>query len=195
MFKTSLRIITLLALAMLLAAGGCRISKSGNGEEKHVSIGVPGASINVDKGAKVADAGIPVYPGAMAYVSTGSSAKKHVGIDLPTMKMEIIKLSYSSKDAPEQVLAYYRDKLAIYGKVLECRDEGEIEIGMNSSDWKTHGFNDPVFCAATAKAPGTTNLKVGRQGDAHFVKVKPSGGGTQFSLISIREAGHEKPSS
>lgn len=194
--KTALRITLLLALALPLVVGGCRISKSGNGEEKHVDIGVPGANIHVDKGATVADAGIPVYPGAMADASNGGSAKKHVGLDLPTMKMEIIKLNYSSKDAPEQVLTYYRDKLAMYGKVLECRGEGDIEIGMNSSDWKTHDFNDPVFCATTVKAPGTTNLKVGRQGDAHIVKVRASGGGTQFSLISIREADdHKKTSS
>ena len=193
--KTALRITLLLALALPLVAGGCRISKTGNGEEKHVDISVPGANIHVDKGDTVADAGIPVYPGAMSEAAAEGSARKHVTLDLPTMKMEIVKLSYSSKDAPAQVLAYYRGKLAIYGKVLECRGEGDIEIGMNSSDWKTHGFSDPVFCEATTKAPGTTNLKAGRQGDAHIVKVRAGGGGTQFSLISIREADPNKPNS
>ena len=178
------------ALATAVLFTGCSISKQGSGEDKKVSIDVPGASIHVDKSIKANDSGIPLYPGAKPAQSTGDEGSRaHVNLDMPFMKLQVVKMKYTSDDAPEKLLAFYRDKLGAYGTVVECKGDDDIEVGYNFSDNKSRDLNSPVDCGHVAAASkvkaGEITLKAGTQGNAHLVKVTPNGKNTSFSLVYI----------
>lgn len=160
---------------------GCTISKQGTGEDKKVSIDVPGASIKVDKGDKDNDSGIPVYPGAQQVAATGDkSGRAHVNVDTPFMNVKVVKMKYTSDDAPDKVLAFYRNKLNGYGTVLECKGGGQdVEVGSG------RGLDSPVKCDKVQGRSDELSLKVGTEGNQHMVSVSPSGKGSSFSLIYV----------
>jgi hypothetical protein len=171
----------------LAASMGCKISKEGHGEDKKVSIDVPGASIKVDKGLAANDSGIPLYPAAEQKPgSENESHRAHVSLNTPFVSLKVVKLEYLSKDSPEKVLAYYRDKLSTYGAVVECKGGADdIEIGYNSKDGKKRNLQSPVDCTHSSGKKDGTTLKVGTQGNAHVVEVRPNGQGTEFSLVYV----------
>lgn len=175
-------------LAVVALAAGCKISNHENSENKKVSIEVPGASIHVDKGLSAAGStDLPEYPGAVAMADPKES-RKTVEIASPFGQLEAVHLAFSTPDASEKVIAFYRQALSGFGTVLECKgsDTG-ITIGYNSKDNRIHGGGDPVYCTGSAQggSEGIT-LKVGRQDNAHMVHIHGKGAGTGFTLVRVR---------
>jgi len=168
------------ALCGALMIAGCKISDEGSGKDKKVSIEGPGASLHVDSGAVANDSGIPVYPGAQEKSNTGRD-KAHVDLSLPFLKLNIVKLNFTSEDAPEKVVAFYRNKLGSYGAVLECRGGGQdFEVGSG------RGLDSPVRCDKTMGNRNEMTLKAGTEGNQHVVQVKPNGKGSEFTLMYIQ---------
>jgi hypothetical protein len=165
-----------------LVIAGCTISKQGSGEDKKVSIEAPGASLKVDRGVSTSDAGLPLYPGAQEKHNSDSDKNRaHVDVNTPFLKVKVVALKFTSDDAPEKVLAFYRTKLSSYGAVLECKGGGQdVEVGSG------RGFDSPVKCDKAHGNPDQIYLKVGTEGNQHVVQVKPSGKGSEFSLVYIR---------
>jgi hypothetical protein len=97
--------------------------------------------------------------------------------------VKVVSLKYTSDDAPEKIVAFYRNKLAGFGTVLECKGHGQdVELGSG------RGLESPVKCDAAQGHGGSSemSLKVGTEGNQHVVQVKPSGKGSEFSLVYIR---------
>lgn len=192
-----LQAISIVAIVGVLLISGCRISKQGGGEDKKVSIDVPGASIKVDKDRGANDSGIPIYPGAQQAQNRDDGGNRaHVNLDVPFLKLQVIKMKYTSTDDPEKVIAFYRDKLSAYGSVVECKGDDDIEVGYNFADNKSRSLDSPVDCGHVApkskvKASEIT-LKVGTQGNAHLVKLTPNGKSTDFSLVYIHVGDSKK---
>jgi hypothetical protein len=179
------RMLPALCVAIIgwtLAMGGCTISKQGSGDDKKVSIEAPGASIQVDKSKKANDSGIPLYPGAQEKLSHGDEGNRaHVNLSMPFLKLKVVKMKFTSDDATDKVLAFYREKLASYGTVLECKGGGQdVEVGSG------RGLDSPVKCDKISGARDQLTLKVGTEGNQHVVQVKPNGKGSEFSLIFIQ---------
>ena len=167
-------------MGAVLTITGCTISKEGTGGDKKVSIDVPGASIKVDKGDKDNDSGMPLYPGAQQVAATGDeNGRAHVNLDTPFMNLKVVKMKYTSDDAPDKVLAFYRNKLGGYGTVLECKGGEDIEVGSG------RGLDSPVKCSKLQGHTGEMNLKVGTEGNQHLVSVSPSGKGSSFTLVYV----------
>jgi hypothetical protein len=160
---------------------GCKISNHKNGDDQRVSIEAPGASVHVDTGTTANDSGMPVYPGAQEKKNTGDDkSRAHVNLNTPFLKMKVVALKYTSDDAPEKILAFYRNKLGSYGTVLECKGRGQdVEIGSR------RGMNSPVSCSKEQGHPDEISLKVGSEGNQHLVSVKPSGKGSEFELVYV----------
>jgi hypothetical protein len=163
-----------------LATAGCKISKQGSGQDEKVSVEAPGASVKVDTGASANDSGIPLYPGAQERHG-GDDDRAHVDLNMPFLKVKVVALKFTSDDAPEKILAFYRNKLGNYGTVVECNGgRGDVELGSG------RGMNSPVTCDK-GKGKGTEiSLKVGTESDQHVVSVKPSGKGSEFELVYVR---------
>jgi hypothetical protein len=163
-----------------LMVAGCKISKQGSGDDKRVSIEAPGASLKVDTGTTANDSGLPLYPGAKEMHNSGEEkSHAHVNLNMPFLKVKVVVLKFSSDDAPEKVLAFYRSELGNYGKVLECKGDSD-HIGIEGR----RGMDSPVKCD-TEGNPREVSLKVGTEGNQHLVSVKPSGKGSEFALVYV----------
>jgi hypothetical protein len=179
------RMLPALCMAIIggtLALGGCSISKQGSGDDKKVSIEAPGASIRVDKSKTSNDSGIPLYPGAQEKLSHEDGGNRaHVNLSMPFLRVKVVKMKFTSDDATDKVLAFYRDKLGSYGTVIECKGGAQdVEVGSG------RGLESPVKCDKVSGARDQLTLKVGTEGNQHVVQVKPNGKGSEFSLIFIQ---------
>lgn len=178
-----LETISVAGIAVLLLVSGCKISEQGSGENKKVTIDAPGASVKIDSTRTTNDTGLALYPGAAEKHSGDEDNHAHVSLDMPFLKAKVVSLQYTSSDSPEKILAFYRNKMAGFGTVLECKDDaGDVNILAG------HNLRSPVSCGKRAGKSGEASLKVGTEGDQHVVTVKPSGSGSEFSLVYVHLA-------
>src|SRR5258708_3733765 len=134
-------------LALLIALGGCTISthesKGGSGKKNEdVDIPTPGGSLSVHSGDVDARAtGLSVYPGAR--VTTGhrdNDSSANVNIDTSFFGVKVVAVKFSSDDAPDKILAFYRKDMAKYGNLIEC------DTKTTSFQVKKHNADAPVTC-------------------------------------------------
>lgn len=176
-----------LSLAVLLWAG-CSVKESGSkqsGNEK-VDIKTPFGSLKVDTQADVADTGLPVFPGSVRKVKGDKdhdSANVNISSNLFGLKVAVVQ--FQSDQPPQKVLDFYKDKLKSYGSVLECRDSEYVSIEHEHSK----AADAPLSCG---KEHGNAiELKVGTKERQRIVAVKPSGPGSEFSLVYVETRGKE----
>jgi hypothetical protein len=176
-----LQAVYVVAVCGALMIAACKITKHEDGSDKQVTIDAPGASVHVDTKSATNDTGIPLYPGAQAKPSSGDEkGGAHVDLKMPFLKVKVVALKFTSDDPPEKLLAFYRDRLDSYGKVIECKGKGQdVELGSG------RGFDSPVTCSKESGHAGEVSLKTGTEGNQHVVAVKPNGTGSNFELIYI----------
>ena len=175
-------------VVVLLAACSVNVKKQQNGEDKQVDINTLVGGIHVSKGADSADAGIAVYPGARLKQegSDGNDKSANVNISSFGFGLKVVALEYRSDDAPDKVVAYYRDQLKKYGKVLECHTSHlNVNPDIKGSD---HGSHE-LTCEGSSG--NNIELKVGTKEDQHIVAVEPDGKGSSFSLVYVRTHGKD----
>ncbi|HZD31564.1 MAG TPA: hypothetical protein VE779_07865, partial [Candidatus Angelobacter sp.] len=91
-------------------------------EAKKVDIQTPLANLKVDTSEAATDNGIPTYPGATPRPEdNGDKHRANLNIGAMGFGVKVIAAEYDTPDSPEKVKEFYLDKLAKYGKVLECR--------------------------------------------------------------------------
>lgn len=179
----------LAAVAVLLStACSINVKKEKNGEDKQVDINTLVGGIHVSKDADAADAGLPVYPGATLKQegSDGKDKSANVNISSFGFALKVVALDYRSDDAPDKVVAYYRDQLKKYGKVLECHTSHlNVNPDIKNSDKGSH----ELTCEGSSGS--NIELKVGTREDQHIVAVEPDGKGSSFSLVYVRTHGKQ----
>lgn len=186
------RLALALAIASILLATACSVNVKKNdetGQDKKVDIETPLGGIHVSSDADARDTGLPVYPGARLKKkdSAGDEKSANVNISGPGFALKVVALEYQSDDAPDKLVAYYKEQLKRFGNVLECRTDkhgGEVsDIG----DRKGKG-DDPVTCDSGHKG-SNIELKVGQRNDQHIVSVEPEGNGSKLALVYVRARG------
>ncbi|HUS19324.1 MAG TPA: hypothetical protein VMZ25_06715 [Terriglobales bacterium] len=175
-----------------LAVAGCSIhsSKEDGDHRKNVEIETPMGGLNVrTDNVDAKDTGLTVYPGAKLREKdeNGHDEKKaNVNIDTPWFGLKVVALSYESSDPQEKIWEYYKKELSKYGKVLECKP--------GSPDLNIEGKDEELTCNDSKKkgrvrAYGSDGknieLKVGTANKQRIVAMKPSGSGTEFSLVYV----------
>jgi hypothetical protein len=173
---------------LLLPACSLNVKKEQNGEDKQVDITTPVGGIHVSKGASAGDVGIAVYPGATLKQndSDGNDKSANVNISSFGFGLKVVALEYQSNDSPDKLVAYYKDELKKYGKVLECHTTHfDVNPDIKESDHGSH--------ALTCDGSNGSNieLKVGTKENQHIVAVEPDGKGSSFSLVYVRTHGKE----
>ena len=194
MRRTNFQVVSTFALGLatlitlLLPACSVNVKKEQNGEDKQVDIDTPVGGIHVSKGANVADVGLAVYPGARLRRkdSNGEDKSANVNISGFGFGLKVVALEYESDDAPDKLVAYYRDQLQKYGHVLECHTSHfNVNTDMKDSD---HGSHE-LTCEGTSGR--NIELKVGTKENQHIVAVEPGGKGSNFSLVYVRTHGKD----
>jgi len=166
-----------------------------NGNRK-VDINTPVGGLHVDENADVRDTGLPVYPGARKKADSDDGDKKSANVNISTFGfgLKVVALQYESDDPPDQVLAYYQDKLKRYGNVLQCH---------TSSSSFTVDDDVPVMGGKRGYVAGgklkcgdndsgtRVELKSGTSDNQHLVSVQPEGKGSDFAIVWVRVRGKE----
>ena len=169
----------------LLPACSVNVKKEKNGQDKQVDISTPMGGIHVSKGVNPGDVGVAVYPGAtLKAKDNGEDKSANVNISSFGYGLKVVALEYQSNDAPEKVVAFYKDQLKKYGDVLVCHTTG---INVNAG-YKKHDSNT---LACEGDSGHDVELKVGTQENQHIVAIEPSGSGSNFSLVYVRTHGKE----
>jgi hypothetical protein len=189
--------VVVAATALLLSLAGCSISEhkdEGSGK-KDVEIKTPFGDMNVKNRADAKDTGLPLYPGATLKPSEkGDEGKGQAQVSLDMFGMKIAVVSYLSNDAPDKVVAWYRNELKPMGTFVECASSGDIgNVGAHydtkDSDSEDK-LNKPVSCehADTGGSRKVTQLKMGTEGNQRIVAVgdrKDGKPGSEFALVRV----------
>jgi hypothetical protein len=178
------------ALAGVLLSGcSVNVKKESNGQDKQVDIKTPLGGIHVSKGADVADTGLAVYPGARLKPEDSGHDDKSANVSISGFGygLRVVALEYESDDAPEKILAFYRDQLKKYGSVLECHTSGHFNMNMKYSDKSS----DSHALTCDMNNGKNVELKAGTDENQHIVAVESEGKGSSFSLVYVRTHGKE----
>lgn len=171
--------VLLLSLVLL---GGCKITaeKDSQGHDKNVDIRTPLGSISVHEGETDPNAtGLTAYPGAQLRTDRHGEGGANVNVSSSLFGVKVAVLKYHSDDSPDKVLAFYRQDMAKYGKVLDC-------TGGFAMHYHRYDQDAEVTCDGHGGHEYQEELKVGTQNNQRVVAIRPSGGGSEFALIYVR---------
>jgi hypothetical protein len=179
-------------LLTLLALTAKAQQANDGGQDKHLDIRSSAGDLHVGNDADVRDTGLPVYPAARLKRNDDGKNSANIGIATAAFGMKLVVVNYDSDDSPDKLIAYYRDKLKKYGKVLEChsREHGG-DIHVNSGKDDSNGSKE-VKCEGD-NTGDVVELKVGTEDHQHMVSVEPSarGNGSTFALIYVHTRGKQ----
>ncbi|HVI07926.1 MAG TPA: hypothetical protein VND65_06490 [Candidatus Binatia bacterium] len=175
---------------VVLSACSINVQKEPNGQDKQVDIKTLVGGMHVSNQADASDIGIPIYPGARLQDKDTDGSNKSANVNLSGFGygLRVIALEYESDDAPEKVVAFYRDQLKKYGNPIECRTSG-LDIDTNMASQGSKDKSDELTCEKSSGKD--VELKVGKKHDQHIVAIEPQGKGSKFSLVYVRTHGKD----
>lgn len=175
-------------VALFLPACSVNVKKGEDGSDKKVDIQTPVGGIHVSKNADVRDTGLPVYPGARIKEKEADGEEKSANVNISSslFGLKVVAVEYESEDAPEKLVAYYKDQLKKYGDVLECHtdvDGGDVNIHAGKDD------DSKLTCEHDSGR--NIELKVGTRENQHLVAIKPQSKGCSFALVYVQARGKD----
>lgn len=191
---TRLRAVVPLILSalLLLTAASVEAQSDNSAQDKHLDIRSSAGDLHVGNDANAREIGLPVYPGARLRKNDKDKNSANLSIFTSAFGMKLLVANYDSEDSPEKVIAYYREQLKKYGKVIECRTEehgGDVHVnaGKDDSNGSKH-----VQCEGD-NTGSVVELKVGTEDNQHLVSIEPSetGNGSTFALVYVRTRGKQ----
>jgi len=187
--RNSRNLTCFVSLISLLLLAGCSVNvkKEKNGEDKQVDINTLVGGIHVSKAVNPEEVGIPIYPGAkLKEKDSGDDKSANVNISGFGFGLKVVALEYESSDAPDKVVAFYKDQLKRYGNVILCHTSSlHVNAGVKKHDDESH----ELTCEGDSGRG--IELKVGTKENQHIVAVEPSGSGASFSLVYVRTHGKD----
>lgn len=182
------------ALAALV--GGCRVhvDKDSAGQEKHVQIDTPfgGMHINTNQ-ITAADLGLPSYPGATVVTNDKNNQSADVHMGFGEWQLRVRAISYTTSDAQDKVVAFYKKALGRYGDVITCQDSKPVGKPTVTSEGLTCADNGKNAHAQVGDTGDTLQLgkglelKAGSKHHQHIVGIEDTkGGNTKFGLVELQ---------
>ena len=175
-----------------LSAPSARAQQDNGNQDKHLDIRSSAGDLHVGNDVNLRDIGLPIYPGARLKHDSDSKNSANIGIFTAAFGMKLVVIDYDSDDSPGKLIAYYRDQLKKYGRVLECHTSehgGDVHVNAGKDD--SNG-SEPVKCEG-GNTGNVVELKVGTQDNQHLVSIEPSvnGNGSTFALVYVRMRGKQ----
>src|ERR1700736_4770645 len=106
----------LAALLLLPARRAAAQNTNSDDQDKNLDL-----QLHVGKDADAQKVGLPLYPGARLKHDAQNQNRANFALLTGAFGMKLVVANYDSGDAPNKVIAYYREQLKRYGRVLECR--------------------------------------------------------------------------
>jgi hypothetical protein len=178
---------TVLAALLLLPTRGAAQSTNNDAQDKNLDI-----QLHVGKDADARKVGLPLYPGARLKHDEENQNRANFALLTGAFGMKLVVASYDSGDAPSKVIAYYREQLKRYGRVLECRTKesgGDVHANVHTQESKD---SKQLKCDGD-NAGNIVELKAGTEDNQHVVSVQPSetGKGSTFALVYVYTRGKQ----
>ncbi len=177
------------AAALLVFAAACLTvfpvsAAAQNSDDKNFDVRSSVGDLHLGSDADPREIGLPAYPGARLRHDDESNANLAMFTSAFGFKLVVIK--YVSSDAPDKIIAFYRDKLKKYGKVIECHSDKD------GPHVQVHDKAKELTCDDNNKGE-QVELKVGTQDNQHAVAVEPdkSGTGSAFALVYVYSRGKQ----
>jgi len=161
-------------------------------QDKHLDIRSSAGDLHLGNDADARDTGLPLYPGAHVKHDDDNKNTANIAIATAAFGMKLVVVNFDSDDAPGKLIAYYRDKLKKYGKVLECHtSERGGDVHVNSGKDDADGSKE-LKCEGD-NTGNIVELKVGTQDHEHVVSVEPAekGSGSSFALVYVHTRGKQ----
>ena len=171
-----------LSVATVLAG----VAQDPDSQNKNVDVRSPIADLHVGADADAKRVGVPLYPGARLKTHDPHSDQANLSVLTEAFGMKLVVANYVSDDDPAKIVAFYRNKLKKFGKVLECHSD---KHGGDVSVEDDKGANKELKCEQ-GSGP-VTELKVGSEENQHLVAVGAREGarGSEFALVYVHTRG------
>jgi hypothetical protein len=169
----------LITLVVSLPAAG-----QNNDKDKNLDVRSPVGDLHVGKDADAQKAGLPRYPGARPQQQENNDPL-NLALSTDSFGMKLIVAKYETDDPAEKVLAFYREKMKKYGKVLECHSTDDHDGVHHDED--EHAGSKPLQCEGDNSGP-VRELKVGTEDNQRIVAIEDANSGkTKFVVIYLRK--------
>jgi len=168
------------------------VAQNNRDEDKGFDLQSSAGNVHVGKDADSRDVGLPVYPGARVRKHEENRNTANLSLLTSEFGIKLIVLNFDSDDSPNKIIAFYRDKLKKYGKVLECHDKEHDGTSADVDD-EDNPKSKQVKCEGE-QGGDTTELKVGTEDNEHVVSVSPAengGKGSTFALVYVHTRGKQ----
>jgi hypothetical protein len=168
-------------------------AQSHDDQNKGLDVKSSAGDMHLGNDADSHQVGLPVYPGAKERKHDENRSNANLSLFTSAFGMKLVVLHYDSDDAPEKIIAFYRQKLKKYGKVLECRTsrhDNDVDLNSDSDDSKK---SKELKCEGDQKGD-TIELKAGTEDDQHIVAISPAengGKGSTFAMVYVRTRGKQ----
>jgi hypothetical protein len=175
MFRFLTSALTLAILSMPTLA------QQSSTEDKPFDVRSSVGDMHVGNDATAEKAGLPRYPGAQPKHEDNNDPL-NFGILTENFGLKLVVAKYESDDPPAKILAFYRDKLKKYGKVLECHTQNGAGVHSDSNDDEQK--SKELKCDGDNTGP-TTELKAGTEDNQHIVAVDPRDNGKKSEFVIV----------
>ena len=162
-------------------------------QNKGIDVRSSAGDMHLGNDADAHKVGLPVYPRARERKHDEHGDSANLSLFTSEFGIKLVVLNYDSDDPPSKIIAYYREKLKKYGKVLECRTSDRDSDVNPSTDKGDSRKSKELECEGEQKGD-TIELKAGTEDNQHLVAVSPaeSGGkGSTFALVYVRTRGKQ----
>jgi hypothetical protein len=133
--------------------------------------------------------GLTPYPGSVVLKKDKDNGAADVNMSFGSFHLGVKAISYTTPDAPDKVIAFYRKDMAHFGAVILCRNEQAV----GSPDHTQDGLScdkDKGGKINVDDDSAQTELKAGSQQHQHIVAIDPHGSGTKIGLIALDLPSH-----
>jgi hypothetical protein len=158
--------------------------------DKHLDLQSSVANLHVGNDGDARETGLPLYPGARLKHDEENKNSANLGLFSSAFGIKLVVANYDSDDSPAKVVAFYRDKLKKYGKVLECRSSGDPG-DVHDDDGDRDGSDSKELKCDGDNSGKNIELKAGTENNQRIVAVKPETNGSSFALVYFHVRGKE----
>lgn len=162
------------------------VAQDSDSQNKNVDVRSPVGNLHVGNDADAKKIGVPLYPGSRLNAQEANSDQANLSLLTEAFGMKLLVANYVSEDDPSKIVAFYRNNLKKYGKVLECHSS------KHGGDVSAHDEKDADKDLKCEENSGpVTELKVGTESNQHIVAVEPAEGskGSHFALVYLHTRG------
>jgi hypothetical protein len=190
------------AFAMLLTMHAGAQQTDNRNQDKNLDIRSSVGDMHLGNDGNARGTGLPAYPGARLRRDDKDQSNANLGIFTSAFGVKLVVAHYDSDDSPGKVIAFYRDKLKKYGKVLECHTSehgGDVHVNSGNHDSDESKDSDSKESdSKELKCDGDNNgktieLKAGTEDNQHLVAIEAAekGTGATFALVYVHTRGKQ----